>query len=649
MSNIEVILPDNSKVALNEGANGFDLAKTISEGLAKNAIALKINGDVKDIRTLLSDGDKVKILTSKDPETLSILRHSTSHVMAQAVIALFPQAKLAIGPAIENGFYYDFDLEGHAFTEDDLSKIEEKMKEIVKENLTFEKYLVPDVDKQINEFKGQGEIYKAELLEEHREHKPTLYLTKDKEGNSLFNDLCAGPHLPNTSFIKAFKLMKVAGAYWRGNAKNKMLQRIYATAFWTKDDLKAHLTMLEEAEKRDHRKLGAKLDLFSVREEIGAGLVLWHPNLATVREEIENYWRTEHRKRGYVIVNTPQIAKSKLWELSGHIDHYKENMFFIQKENEDDDQFIVKPMNCPFHILIYQANRHSYRSLPLRMAELGTVYRKEHSGALAGLTRVQGFTQDDAHIFCTPEQLVDEINEIIDFISDTMKIFNMEFDVELSTRPESYVGDLANWERAEAGLKEAMDKRGMKYEINEGDGAFYGPKIDFKVKDAIGRTWQCGTIQLDFNLPERFDIKYQDKDGQMKTPIMLHRVVFGSMERFHGILVEHYAGAFPLWLAPTQVAVVPISNDKHTEYAEKVYKALRNAGIRANLDDRSESMNYKIRESLQDKKIPYVVVVGDKEIEEGTVAIRKRGKGPIGTLKIDEFVSGLLEEIKSKA
>ena len=648
MSNIEVILPDNSKISLQEGSNGFDLAKTISEGLLRNAVALEINGELKDIRTPLSNNDAVRILTSKDSETLSILRHSTSHIMAQAVISLFPQAKLAIGPAIENGFYYDFDLEGHTFTEEDLKKIEDKMQEIVKENLTFEKYLVPDVDAQITEFKSQGEIYKAELLEEHRDHKPTLFLTKDKDGNSLFNDLCAGPHLPNTSFIKAFKLMKVAGAYWRGNAQNKMLQRIYATAFWTKDDLKAYLTMLEEAEKRDHRKLGAKLDLFSTREELGAGLVLWHPNLAVVREEIENYWRTEHRKRGYVIVNTPQIAKSKLWEISGHADHYRENMFFIQKEDESEDQFILKPMNCPFHILIYQANRHSYRSLPLRMAELGTVYRKEHSGALAGLTRVQGFTQDDAHIFCTPEQLVDEINEIIDFVADTMAIFKMDFEVELSTRPESYVGEIENWNRAEAGLKEAMDRRQMKYEINEGDGAFYGPKIDFKVKDAIGRTWQCATIQLDFNLPERFDIKYQDKDGQLKTPVMLHRVIFGSMERFHGILIEHYAGAFPLWLAPTQVQIVPISNEKHADFAEKVYKELRNAGIRAALDDRSESMNYKIREALQDKKTPYVAVIGDKEIEQGAVAIRKRGEGPIGTINVDDFISKVLEEIKNR-
>ena len=587
----------------------------------------------------------------KNESTLSILRHSTSHVMAQAVQKLFPSAKLAIGPAVENGFYYDFDLtDGHAFTEDDLAKIEDEMKNIVKQNLTFEKYVIPDVDAQIAEFKAEGEIYKAELLEEHRNDNPTLYITKDKDGNALFNDLCAGPHLPNTSYIKAnaFKLLKVAGAYWRGNAKNKMLQRIYATAFWTKEDLADYLHFIEEAEKRDHRKIGAKLDLFSTRDELGGGLVLWHPNLAVVREEIENYWRTEHRKRGYVIVNTPHIAKSKLWEISGHADHYRENMFFIQKDEDSDEQFILKPMNCPFHILIYQSNRYSYRSLPLRMAELGTVYRKEKSGALSGLTRVQGFTQDDAHIFCTPEQLVDEINEIIDFVADTMAIFNMSFEVELSTRPESYVGEIENWNRAEAGLKEAMDRRGMKYEINEGDGAFYGPKIDFKVKDALGRTWQCATIQLDFNLPERFDIKYQDKDGSMKTPVMLHRVIFGSMERFHGILIEHFAGAFPTWLAPTQVAIVPISNEKHADFAEQVYKKMRAAGIRAKLDDRSESMNYKIRESLQDKKIPYVVVIGDKEIEANSVAVRARGIGQVGVIPVDEFISKVDEEIKSR-
>ncbi len=578
---------------------------------------------------------------------LHTLRHSCSHIMAQAVQNLYPNAKLAIGPAIDNGFYYDFDIEGTTLKEEDFEAIEKEMKRLVEMDLRFEKYVIPDVQAQIDEFKNKGEIYKAELLEEHRNDNPTLYLTKDKDGNILFDDLCSGPHLENTRKIKAFKLLSVAGAYWRGSEKNKMLQRIYATAFPSKDELKAYLDMLEEAKKRDHRKLGKELDLFSVHDEIGAGLVLWHPNLAVVRENIENYWREEHRKRGYVIVNTPQIAKSKLWEVSGHIDHYRENMFFVQKEDENDDQFIIKPMNCPFHILIYASQRRSYRDLPIRMAELGTVYRKEKSGALGGLTRVQGFTQDDAHIFCTPEQIVNEINEIIDFIQDAMAIFNMTFEVELSTRPESYVGDLEHWNMAEAGLKEALDKRGMKYDINEGDGAFYGPKIDFKFKDAIGRTWQCATIQLDFNLPIRFDLKYQDKDGELKTPIMLHRVVFGSMERFHGILIEHYAGAFPTWLNPKQAAIVPIA-DRHLEACEELFTKLKNKGIRVELDDRSESMNHKIRDCLQNKKIPYVLVVGDKEIADGTVAVRARGRGPIGTFNFDEFTQKLLEEINSK-
>lgn len=578
---------------------------------------------------------------------LHTLRHSCSHIMAQAVQNLYPNAHLAIGPAIDNGFYYDFDIEGVSLGEDDLKKIEDEMKRLVKMDLRFEKHYIEDVQKQIDEFKAQGEIYKAELLEEHKNDNPTLYLTKDKDGNVLFNDLCSGPHLENTRPIKAFKLLSVAGAYWRGNEKNKMLQRVYATAFLTKEDLNAYLTMVEEAKKRDHRKLGTQLDLFSIHDEIGSGLVLWHPNLAVVRENIENYWREEHRKRGYVIVNTPHIAKTKLWEISGHIDHYRENMFFVQKEEDSDEQFIIKPMNCPFHILIYQAQRRSYRDLPIRMAELGTVYRKEKSGALGGLTRVQGFTQDDAHIFCTPEQLVGEINEIIDFVVDAMKIFNMTFEVELSTRPESYVGSLENWERAEAGLKEAMDKRGMKYDINEGDGAFYGPKIDFKFKDAIGRTWQCATIQLDFNLPERFDLKYQDKDGALKTPVMLHRVIFGSMERFHGILIEHYAGAFPVWLAPIQAAIVPIA-ERHNEYCEKLFFEMKQKGLRVLFDDRSESMNYKIRDCLQNKKIPYVIVVGDKEIETGALAIRKRGVGQIGEMVKEDFIEKLITENKTR-
>lgn len=645
MSSINIILPDKSKLQVEENSTVLDLAKQISQGLAKNAVSSVVNGKISDLSTTLKDGDEVKILTSKDPETLSILRHSTSHILAQAVQSLFPQAKLAIGPSTDTGFYYDFDVEGHAFTDEDLVKIQEKIDEIVKGNLTFEKYCVKDVDKKVAEFKAQGEIYKAELLEEHKNDNPTLYLTKDSNGNVLFNDLCAGPHIPNTGFIKAVKLLSVAGAYWRGNEKNKMLQRIYATAFWTKEDLKAYLDFLEEAEKRNHRKLAAQLDLFSIREEVGGGLVLWHPNLATVREEIENYWRTEHRKRGYQIVYSPHIAKSHLWDISGHTSHYRENMYFIQDE---DQEYVLKPMNCPFHILMYQANRYSYRSLPLRLAELGTVYRNERSGALAGLSRVKGFTQDDAHIFCTPEQLIDEINAIVDFVSDTFAMFDMPFELELSTRPEKYVGKIEIWDKAEAELKKALDIKGLKYEINEGDGAFYGPKIDFKVKDAIGRTWQCSTIQLDFNLPERFDLKYQDKDGQLKTPIMLHRVVFGSMERFMGILIEHYAGSFPTWLAPTQVCIVPISNEKHADFAQKVYEKLNAEGIRVKLDDRSESMNYKIREALQDKKIPYVAVIGDKEIEANSLAIRARGRGPIGVFEIDSFVSKLKEEINTR-
>lgn len=580
----------------------------------------------------------------KNNENLHVLRHSASHVMAQAVQKLFPGTKLAIGPATETGFYYDFDTE-HTFTEDDLRKIEDEMKKIVKENLIFERYEIPDVQKQIDEFKAQGEIYKAELLEEHRNDNPTLYLTKDKNGNVLFNDLCAGPHVPNTTYIKAFKLLNVAGAYWRGSEKNRMLQRIYATAFWTKDDLNAYLTFLEEAAKRDHRKLNAKLDLFSIHDEVGAGLVLWHPNLAIVREEIENYWRSEHRKRGYVTVYTPHIAKSKLWDISGHSAHYRDNMFFIEDEGTE---YVLKPMNCPFHILIYKANRQSYRNLPLRMAELGTVYRNERSGQLQGLSRVKGFTQDDAHIFCTPEQLTSEINKIIDFVDYTLNLFGMKYEAELSTRPEDYVGSLENWERAEAGLKEALKVKGLKYEINEGDGAFYGPKIDFKLKDALGRTWQCATIQLDFNLPERFEIKYQDKDGQLKTPVMLHRVILGSMERFVGVLIEHFAGAFPTWLAPVQVTVVPVA-ERHADYAQKIVDELKVKGIRAFADDRSESMNYKIREALQDKKVPYVIVVGDKEIENNEIALRVRGKGAVGTMSTEAFKAAISEEIAKKA
>ena len=577
-------------------------------------------------------------------QNIDTLRHSAAHIMAQAVQKLYPEAKLAIGPSISTGFYYDFDIPNHSLTLEDLPAIEEEMQRIIELGLTFEPYIIPDVDFQIEEFKKQGEVYKAELLEEHKNDNPTLYLTKDKDGNILFNDLCRGPHIESSKEIKAFKLLNVAGAYWRGDEKNKMLTRIYATAFLDKKDLKEYLFQLEEAEKRNHRKLGTQLDLFSIRDEIGSGLVLWHPNLSVVREQIENYWRTEHRKRGYDIVFSPHIAKPKLWEISGHMDHYKENMFMVKA---DDEEFVLKPMNCPFHILMYQSKRHSYRDLPVRLAELGTVYRKERSGALAGLTRVQGFTQDDAHIICTLDQFVSEINSIIDFVDATLKMFDMSYEVELSTRPDDFVGEIENWNKAEDGLKEALRQKGLDYEINEGDGAFYGPKIDFKLKDAIGRTWQGATIQLDFNLPERFELKYQDKDGEMKTPVMLHRVIFGSMERFMGILIEHYAGAFPSWLAPEQVCIVPIS-DNHIEYADKVFKQLKDAGFRVNLDDRSESMNYKIRDAIKQRKTPYVLVVGDKEAQDNTVSVRARGRNNLGVKSVDDFINSLNKEIDTK-
>jgi len=641
--NIKVILPDGSAIELANGATAADLAGKISEGLLRNAVAAKIGDKIIDLNTVLKDGEQVSILTSKNPEALDILRHSTAHIMAQAVQKLFPQAKIAIGPTIENGFYYDFDIPDATISAEDLPKIEEEMLNIIKQNQSFERCEISNPQEKINEFNSKGEIYKAEMLTEYANQNPTLYLAKDKDGNVLWNDFCRGPHLPNTKFIKAFKLLSVAGAYWRGDEKNKMLQRIYATAFWSKEELNDHLTRIEEAEKRDHRKLGTQLDLFSIREEVGAGLVLWHPNLSVVRQMIEDHWRFEHRKRGYDIVYSPHIAKSHLWDISGHNEHFRENMFYLQVEDQD---YVLKPMNCPFHILIYQAKRYSYRSLPLRMAELGTVYRNERSGALHGMTRVKGFTQDDAHIFCTQDQFVDEINSIIEFIDDTLTMFGMTYEVELSTRPEGFAGTVEIWEKAEAGLKEALEGKKLPYVINEGDGAFYGPKIDFKLKDAIGRTWQGATIQLDFNLPERFNLKYTEKDGSMQTPVMIHRVIFGTMERFIGILIEHYAGAFPAWLAPQQAVVIPIS-DRHAEFAKKVYEKLKAENLRAELDDRSESMNYKIREA-QSRKIPYMLVVGDKEIEADSVAVRARQKGDIGVKKVDDFVAALKQEVETK-
>ena len=581
----------------------------------------------------------------KNKETLHVLRHSCSHIMAQAVQKLFPQAKLAIGPATDAGFYYDFDLtDGYAFTQDDLAKIEEEMKNIIKQNLTFEKYIIPDVDKQIAEFKAEGEIYKAELLEEHRNDNPTLYFTKDKDGNVLFNDLCAGPHIPNTSYIKgnAIKLLKVAGAYWRGSEKNKMLQRVYGTSYPKKAELEEYLHMMEEAKKRDHRKLGKELGLFMMREE-GPGFPFFLPKGMELKNQLLDYWREIHKKAGYVEISTPIMLSRHLWETSGHWDHYKDNMYTTVIDDED---FAIKPMNCPGGILVYESEPRSYRDLPLRMGELGLVHRHEKSGQLHGLMRVRCFTQDDAHIFMTPEQVRDEIKGVVKLINEVYSLFGFKYHVELSTRPEDSMGSDEDWDMATEALRGALDDLGLPYVVNEGDGAFYGPKIDFHLEDSIGRTWQCGTIQLDFQLPLRFNLEYTGADGEKHRPIMIHRVIFGSIERFIGILIEHFAGAFPTWLAPVQVKVLPIS-DKYMDYAQKVLDELNNSGVRAEIDTRAEKIGYKIREA-QMKKIPYMLVVGAKEEEDGLVSVRSRFEGDEGQKSLTDFLAAIKMEIQAK-
>ncbi len=642
MSNIRVQLPDGSYRELPEGSTGYDLAQAIGPRLAKDSVAIVLNDEVRDLTTPLSDNDRIRILTAKDPEALEVLRHSSAHILAQAVQRVFPGAKIANGPAIETGFYYDFDIPNHKLTPDDLEKIEAEMSRIVNEGQVFVRRNVEDVDRKLEEFMAEGEKYKAENLNQYRDDNPTLYYCVDKNGQDVWSDFCRGPHLPNTGFIKAFKLLSLAGAYWKGDEKREMLQRVYATSFFDKKDLEAFLHQRAEAEKRDHRRIAKQLDLYSIEDEVGPGLILWHPNMSIVREELENYWRKEHHKRGYHLVYCPHIAKKDLWDISGHTGFYMENMFTLKVEEQD---YILKPMNCPFHVLIYRSQLRSYRDLPLRIGELGTVYRYEKSGVMHGLTRVRGFTQDDAHLFCRPDQLTEEIKGIIQFIDDTLKLFGMTFTVELSTRPEEYVGELENWERAENGLRDAMESYGLEYEINEGDGAFYGPKIDFKLKDAIGRTWQCATVQLDFNFPIRFGLKYQDADGSHKTPVMLHRVIFGSMERFVGTLIEHYAGAFPTWLSPVQVAILPIA-DRHTEQAHAYAKALINLGVRAEVDERNEGIGHKIRDA-QLAKHPYMLILGDKETESGSVAVRSRSRGDLGALPFDTFQDKLLKEIHS--
>ena len=641
---INVKLPDGSSKSINAGETSADLAKSISQGLHRNAVGAMINNELLDLYTPLKEGDTVKILTPKDPESIELLRHSTAHVMAQAVQKLFPTAKIAIGPTIEDGFYYDFDIEGHSLTPEDLAKIEAEMKKIAESNQRLVRFNIPDVEEQLKEFRSNGERFKAELLNEHRDHNPTLYLMQDKEGKTIWNDFCRGPHLPSTNHIKVFKLLKVSGSYWRGDEHKDRLQRIYATAWWSKQDLEAYLNKLEEAEKRDHRKLSKELDLFSTHDEVGPGLIFWHPNLATVRDCIENYWRAEHRKRGYQFVYTPHIANEQLFAISGHLENYSENMY--SPMDIDGQPYRAKPMNCPGHIMIYKSKLHSYRDLPIRMAELGTVYRYERSGVLHGMLRVRGFTQDDSHIFCTPDQLEDEIAGIIDLIEALMTTFGYTYKAYLATKPEKSMGTDEEWEMATNALKGAMDKRNMPYEVDEGGGAFYAPKIDVKLFDAIGREWQGPTVQVDLNLPARFDVCFVGQDGNRHQAVMVHRAVLGSLERFVGGLIEHYAGAFPLWLAPTQVVVIPIS-DRHNEAAKKIVDTLLENEIRVQLDERSETIKYRIREA-QVQQIPYMVVLGDKEVEEGKVALRHRRQGDIGTMPVEELLSKLQTEIKTK-
>jgi len=581
---------------------------------------------------------------------LDILRHSTSHILASAVLDMFPEAKFGIGPTVEGGFYYDFDLPRTLIPED-LPILEEKIRAIIKQNLAFEKKQI-DVKKAQELFKKAKQPYKVELIKDLvKEEKATLRQAQGKKvtiyktGN--FVDLCRGPHIDSTGKIKsdAFKLLKIAGAYWRGSEKNKMLQRIYGTAFENKKDLEAYLKKLEEAEKRDHRKLGKDLDLFSLPELAGGGLPVWHPKGAVVRQTIEDFWKKEHQAKDYKLVYSPHIGNINIWKKSGHWDFYRENLYSPIKI--DTEEYLLKPMNCPFHIFVYQSQTRSYKDLPLRYAELGTVYRYERSGVLHGLTRVRGFTQDDAHIFCTPEQLSEELVRIIEFAVKMLKVFGFsDYDIFLSTRPEKFIGNEKIWDKATKALKYALDKTGLKYQIDPGEGVFYGPKIDIKIKDALDRAWQCTTIQVDFNLPERFDVSYIDEKGKKQQPIMIHRALLGSLERFIGVLIEHYAGAFPVWLAPEQVWILPIGS-RHKEYALKVAEALKQQNIRVVVKNENETIGKKIRDG-ELQKIPYLLVVGDKEISAESVAVRERGKGDLGPIKLDKFIEKIIDEIKIK-
>ena len=635
MVDVKIILPDGSAKEYPAGTTLGEAVKKLSNSLAKKVLAANVNGELTDLREELVDGSEVAFLTFEEDGGKHTLRHTASHVMAQAVKRLWPEAKLAIGPAIDKGFYYDIDME-HTLTPEDLTKIEKEMSRIVKENLPITKSVMPRQE-AIEFFKSKNEDYKVELIEDLPEDAVISCYTQGD-----FTDLCAGPHVASTGKVKAFKLQSIAGAYWRGDEKNKMLQRIYGTAFEKKEELDAYLHLLEEAAKRDHRKLGKELGLFVIKEE-GPGFPFFLPKGMALRNELENFWREVHHDFEYDEIRTPIILNKHLWETSGHWDHYRENMYTTII---DDEEYAIKPMNCPGGILVYQNEMHSYRDLPLRYAELGLVHRHELSGALHGLFRVRAFTQDDAHVFMLPEQMQSELMKVIELFDRIYSQFGLKYHVELSTKPDNAMGDDAIWEAATEALRNAIEAKGIPYVINPGDGAFYGPKLDYHIEDSLGRTWQCGTIQLDMNLPERFNVEYIGEDGQKHRTIMIHRACFGSMERFIGILTEHYAGAFPTWMAPVQVKILPIS-EKHVEYANQLAKQMRHDYVRVEVDDRSEKIGYKIRQA-QMEKVPYMLVVGDKEMEDNSVNVRKHGGDELGTVSFDEFFNSIKIEIKER-
>ena len=620
------------------GISVADIAKEISMGLFRNACSCRINGEVKDLRTVVDEDCTLEILTFDDEDGKRTFNHTASHIMAQAVKRLYPDVKLTIGPSIENGFYYDFDCVDKPFGPEDLTKLEAEMKKIVKEGLELEKFELSPSD-AIALMQEKAEPYKVELINEHAEKGEPISFYKQGE----FTELCAGPHLMSVSAVKAFKLTQTTGAYWRGDAKNKMLCRVYGTAFPKASMLEAHLAMLEEAKKRDHRKIGKELELFTIMEE-GPGFPFFLPKGMILKNTLVDYWREIHREAGYDEIQSPMMLNLALWEISGHWDHYKENMYTTVI---DDTDFAVKPMNCPGGILVYKTKMHSYKELPLRMGELGLVHRHELSGALHGLMRVRCFTQDDAHIFMTREQIKDEIKGVVSLIDKVYSTFGFEYHIELSTQPEDSMGAKEDWDIATDALRNAITELGYDYEVNEGDGAFYGPKLDFHLTDCLGRTWQCGTIQLDFQLPERFELEYTGSDGEKHRPIMIHRVVFGSIERFIGILTEHFAGAYPTWLAPVQVKMLPIA-DRHLDRIYEIKKQLEAAGIRVEVDDRSEKIGFKIR-SAQLEKVPYMLIVGDKDIENNTVSVRSRKDGEKGAMSVESFIMDLVEEIETKA